>query len=172
MCNVLKMFFSGCLMLLLANTLARAEEVTSQQIKGLDEQVQEIKSEVLSIAAELNQLEERLLYPSHTQVSVFVSLAEEEKFRLDAVEIQLDGDVVAQHLYTFKELEALKMGGVQRIYTGNIKTGAHDIKVSMNGKTHGGGDLRHVKSFQMHKDVRPGIFEITLAQSSITLKNR
>lgn len=172
MCNVLKMFFSGCLMLLLANTLTCAEEVTSQQIKGLDEQVQEIKSEVLSIAAELNELEERLLYPSHTQISVFVSLAEEEKFRLDAVEIQLDGDVVAQHLYTYKELEALRMGGVQRIYTGNIQTGAHDIQVSMKGKADGRGDLREVESFQMHKDISPGIFEITLAQSSITLKNR
>ena len=50
----------------------RAEESTRQQMQSLDEQVQEIKSDVLGIAAELNRLEERLLYPSDTQVAVFV----------------------------------------------------------------------------------------------------
>ena len=49
------------LTLLVLGTGARAEEVSREQIKGLDEQVQEIKSDVLSIAAALNQLEERLL---------------------------------------------------------------------------------------------------------------
>jgi len=105
---------------------AYAQEVSREQIKGLDEQVQEIKSDVLGIAAELNQLEEKLLYPSNTQVAIFVSLASGETFRLDSVEIQLDGKQGAHHLYTFKELEALQKGGVQRIYTGNIRTGEHD----------------------------------------------
>ena len=36
------------------------QEVTREQIKGLDEQVQEIKSDVLSIATQLHQLEEKL----------------------------------------------------------------------------------------------------------------
>ena len=85
--------------------------------------------DVLSIAAELNQLEEKLLYPSNTQIAVFVSLAEGETFRLDSVEIQLDDKAVAHHLYTFKELEALQKGGVQRIYTGNFRSGEHDLQV-------------------------------------------
>jgi len=119
-----------------------AQEVSKEQIKGLDEQVQEIKSDVLGIAAELNQLEEKLLYPSNTQVAVFVSLAAGETFRLDSVEIQLDDKPVAHHLYTFKELEALQKGGVQRIYTGNIRTGEHDLQVSVIGKPSGGADFR------------------------------
>src|SRR3990170_3892127 len=108
---------------------ADGREISKEQIKGLDEQVQEIKSDVLGIAAELNQLEEKLLYPSNTQVAVFVSLAGGETFRLDSVEIQLDGEPVAHHLYTFKELEALQKGGVQRIYTGNVSSGDHDLEV-------------------------------------------
>jgi hypothetical protein len=66
---------------------AYAQEVSREQIKGLDEQVQEIKSDVLRITAELNQLEEKLLYPSNTQVAVFISLAGGETFRLDSVAI-------------------------------------------------------------------------------------
>ena len=156
---------------LLLSFAAYGKEVSREQIKGLDEQVQEIKSDVLGIAAELNQLEEKLLYPSNTQVAVFVSLANGETFRLDSVEIQLGGKPVAHHLYTFKELEALRMGGVQRIYTGNIRTGEHDLQVSVSGKSAGGSDLRKTESFKVNKDVGPKIVEISLAAQSITLKN-
>lgn len=148
---------------LLTALTANAAEVSKEQIKGLDEQVQEIKSDVLGIAAELNRLEEKLLYPSDTQVAVFVSLAAGEKFRLDAVELQLGGKAVARHLYSFKELEALQRGGVQRLYTGNITTGKHDLQVTLSGKSAGGADFRRSESFQVSKDVGPRVVEIALA---------
>jgi hypothetical protein len=167
----LKGIILGILLLVLSGT-AYAQEISKEQIKGLDEQVQEIKSDVLSIATELNQLEEKLLYPSNTQVAVFVSLVSGETFRLDSVEIQLDGNPVAHHIYTFKELEALKKGGVQRIYTGNIRSGDHDLEVSVIGKSSGGGDLQKTNRFKVNKDVGPKIVEISLASQSITLKDR
>ena len=160
------------LTLLVLSTGAHAEEVSREQIKGLDEQVQEIKSDVLSIAASLNQLEERLLYPSNTQVAVFVAVAEGESFRLDSVEIQLDGKPVAHHLYTFKELEALQKGGVQRIYTGNIRSGAHDLQVSVIGKSKMGFDLQETEKFKLNKDVGPKFVEVTLAANSIKFKDQ
>jgi len=140
-----------------------AEEVSKEQIKGLDEQVQEIKTDALGIAAELNRLEEKLLYPSNTQVSLFVSLAPGSKFRLDAVEIQIDGKPVTRYLYALKELEALQSGGVQRIYTGNIKKGEHDLQVIVTGKSSGGGDLRQTASYKLNKDVAPKLVGITLS---------
>jgi hypothetical protein len=159
------------ILMLLATFPAYAEEVSREQIKGLDEQVQEIKSDVLDIAAELSRLEEKLLYPSDTQVAVFLSLADGETFRLDSVEIQLGGKAVAHHLYSFKELEALRKGGVQRIYTGNLRTGAHEMQVSFQGKSEGGDDFRRTESFEIRKDVGPEIAEITLASRGITLKD-
>jgi len=154
------------------SSAAPGEEVTREQIKGLDEQVQEIKSDVLSIATELNKLEEVLLYPSNTQISMFIDLAKGEKVRLDAVEILLDGQPVAHYLYTFKELESLQKGGVQRIYTGNIKTGEHALEVSFKGKSAGGSDLDRTESFRVHKDVGPSIVEVTLAEQGITFTDR
>ena len=158
--------------LLALNIAVHAEEVSQEEIKGLDEQVQEIKSDVLAIAVELNELEEKLLYPSHTQIAIFVALADGETFRLDAVDIQLDGKPVAHHLYTFKELEALRKGGVQRIYTGNIRTGEHAMQITLLGKSEGGNDFQKTESFTVHKDVGPEIVEITLAQQSIGFKDR
>jgi hypothetical protein len=170
MLKVLKVVILAVSTLLLTFPVG-AQEVTREQIKGLDEQIQEIKTDVLGIAAELSRLEEKLLYPSDTQVAVFVSLANGEKFRLDSVEIQLGGKPVAQHLYTFKELEALQKGGVQRIYTGNIMTGEHDLQVTLLGKTAGGTDFRKTENFNVTKDVGPKIVEFTLASQNVTLKD-
>ena len=134
-----------------------------EQMKGLDEQVQEVKSDVLSIAAELNQLEEKLLYPSNTHVAVFVALAQGETFRLDAVQIQIDGQPAAHYIYSFKELEALQKGGVQRIYTGNVATGQHQIEVSLNGKLESGKEYSRTERFPFSKGVEPKLLGVTLA---------
>jgi hypothetical protein len=173
MFNILKGFILSIAMLMLGFPV-HAEEVSKDQIKGLDEQVQEAKTDVLGIAAQLNLLEEKLLYPSNTQVAVFVSLDNEAKFRLDSMEIQLDGKPVTHYLYSFTELEALQKGGVQRIYTGNINSGEHDLQVLLTGKTSGGSDLRAKESFKIKKDVGPRMVEIHLAGSgaqTITLKD-
>jgi hypothetical protein len=150
---------------------AKAQENYRVQIKGLDEQVQEIKTDVLSIAEQLNQLEEKLLYPSNTQVAVFISMAGGETFRLDSVEIELDGKPMAHHIYTFKELEALQKGGVQRIYTGNILAGDHDLQILVLGKSVGGTDFQNTERFKVNKDVGPKIVELSLAAGSITFKD-
>jgi hypothetical protein len=144
-------------------TPARAEDATPAEMRGLDEQVQEVKSEVLSIATELDRLEERLLYPSNTQVAVFVSLAEGEAFRLDSLQILIDGAPVARHVYAFEELEAMKKGGVQRIYTGNVTAGEHRIEVSIAGKSSSGSDFSASQRFAFSKEVPPKLLEITLA---------
>jgi len=140
------------------------QDLSKEQMQGLDEQVQEIKSDVLSIAVELNRLEERLLYPSNTQVAIFVSLADGETFRLDSVQIQIDGQPAARHIYSFKELEALQKGGVQRIYTGNVPTGEHRLEVSIAGKN-GGKPVSAVEHFSFSKKLEPKMVGITLAAS-------
>jgi hypothetical protein len=139
-----------------------AQELASAEMRSLDEQVQEIKTDVLGIAAELNRLEEKLLYPSNTQLAVFVSIAQGETFRLDSVQINIDGQLATHFLYGFKELDALQHGGVQRIYTGNVPTGGHEIAVSINGKTTGGDDFNSTETFSFDKGVEPKLLGIAL----------
>jgi hypothetical protein len=142
-----------------AALLAQQDKVS----KGLDEQVQEIKSDVLSISAELSRLEEKLLYPSGTQVAIFVSLAKGDPMRLDAVRVQIDGQLVAHHIYSFKELEALRKGGVQRIYVGNVTTGDHQLEVLVDGKAESGTDFSRTDRFTFRKEVKPRMVGLTLA---------
>jgi hypothetical protein len=139
-----------------------ADAPDQREMRGLDEQVQETKSDVLSIAAELNQLEEKLLYPSGTQVAIFVALAKGDGMRLDAVRLQIDGQLVAHYIYSFKELDALRKGGVQRIYVGNVATGDHKLNVLVDGKLKDGADFSRTEDFTFHKQVKPKLVELTV----------
>ena len=141
---------------------ATAQQPATAEMRSLDEQVQEIKTDVLGIAAELNRLEEKLLYPSNTQLAVFVSIAEGETFRLDSMQINIDGELATHFLYSFKELDALQHGGVQRVYTGNVPTGGHQIEVSINGKTPGGDDFVSSEKFAFDKGIEPKLLGIAL----------
>ena len=142
---------------------ASAQELSGDAMRSLDGQVQEIKSDVLSIAAELSALEERLLYPSGTQLSIFVTIPEDESFRLDAVRIDLDGETATHHIYSFDELEALRKGGVQRIYTGNIATGDHEIGVTMIGELDSGKEFNTSGQFAFSKGIKPKALGLELA---------
>jgi hypothetical protein len=152
-----------------ASAAAVGEASYREQMKGLDEQVQEVKSDVLSIAAELARLEERLLYPSNTHLAVFIALAERDTLRLDAVQIQIDGQPVAHSIYSFKELEALQKGGVQRIYTGNVTTGEHQMEVTIVGKLDTGKDYNRTERFAFSKGVEHKLLGVTLGSSQLQL---
>ena len=143
------------------------EQISSDQreMRGLDEQIQEIKSDSLRMAAELSQLEEKLLYPSGTQVAIFVELAKGDAMRLDAVRLQIDGQLVAHYIYSAKELQALRKGGVQRIYVGNVATGDHKLDVLVSGKLEGGADFSRTGQFTFRKEVKPKLVGLTLAGS-------
>ena len=150
-------------LLCLCSVHGQAQQDDQQQMRGLDEQVQELKSDVLSIAEELSRLEEKLLFPSGTQVAVFVALAEGEQMRLDAVRLEIDGKLVAHYIYSSKELEALRKGGVQRVYVGNVATGEHQLEVLVDGKREGGADFSHTENFTFRKEAKPKLVGLTVA---------
>ena len=146
---------------------ASSEELSGENMKSLDGQVQEIKSDVLDIASELQNLEERLLYPTGTQLAIFVAVEEDRPFRLDAVQIEIDGELATHHIYSFTELEALQKGGVQRAFTGNVVTGNHEMVVTVMGKTAGGEDFSRSEMFAFSKGVKPKTLGITLAEPGL-----
>jgi len=149
------------LTILISPGAPRADE--NHPMQSLDEQVQDVKSDVLSIGAELNNLEEKLLYPSDTQVSVFISLSDAGSLQLDSAEIRIDGELVATHVYSFKELEALKRGGIQRIHTGNIATGEHQLGIQFKGTLGDGNVIDRIRSFSFTKDVGPKLLEVSFS---------
>ena len=70
---------------------------------------------------------------------------------------------MAHYIYSFKELDALRRGGVQRLYVGNLPTGDHKIDVQVDGKAQGGADFSHTGQFTFSKGVEPKLVGLTLA---------
>ncbi|MFQ5489070.1 MAG: AraC family transcriptional regulator, partial [Gammaproteobacteria bacterium] len=130
-------FYTLAALLLLGSVfsvMAQAENgAAPADFRGLDDEVQTLKKDILDINRELFILEEELLFPTNTQVAVFLSLDTGEFFKLDAVQVKIDDKVVSNYLYTRRELEALRRGGVQRIYFGNLRAGEHELVAFFTG---------------------------------------
>lgn len=147
---------------------AADEPAESSELQGIDDQVQTLKKEVIQINHELSLLEEKLLFPSTTQIAVFVSVDAPQDFRLDSAELSIDNQVVAKYVYTFRELEAFHKGGVQRLHTGNIPTGAHNLSVLLRGKNAGGHPFEQTGTATVKKGVDPKFVEMHIVGTSST----
>ncbi|GAA5524706.1 hypothetical protein Maes01_01263 [Microbulbifer aestuariivivens] len=160
-------------LLMLWTSFAFAQSVSRDEIRGLDDQIQDAKEDVIELTAELARLEEKLLFPSNTQAAFFVSIPKASNFDLESVELKLNNEVVAHHLYTYREIEALRKGGVQKIYVANVQSGSHPLQVSFLGKSAGGQALSATASHTVEKRVGPKFVEITIAgeQSAISFKD-
>jgi hypothetical protein len=145
--------------LLLLPALAIAEPTAE---KSLDDSVQSLKKQVVELNRDLFSLEEELLFPSNTQISVFVSMDVGNFFDLDSVKIKIDDKEVADYLYTEREVEALIRGGVQRIHIGNLKTGEHELVAIFTGKGPHGRDYKRGATTKFKKNLGPKYVELKI----------
>lgn len=143
------------------STGAAAElSADKQEFRSLDEQVQSLKGDVININRELMLLQEKLVYPSNTEVSVFVSLQASNKFSLDSVDLLIDNKSVQKHVYTYRELEAMLDKGVQRLYTGNLANGKHQVSVKISGHTSSNNKYEKSAAFTVNKENGPKLVEL------------
>jgi hypothetical protein len=133
------------------------------QARTLDEDVQDLKKQVLDLNRDLFVLEEELLFPASTQVAVFVSMDVGEYFGLDSVELKLDNKNVTNYLYTEREVDALVKGGVQRVFVGNLKAGEHELVAVFTGEGPHTRDYRRGASVKFEKGIGPKYIELTIS---------
>jgi hypothetical protein len=129
---------------------------------SLDEQIQDLKKDVVDLNKDLFVLEEELLFPANTQVAVFVSMDVGDFFALDSVTLKIDRRDVADYLYTPREVAALVKGGVQRLYVGNLKAGDHELVAFFNGKGPHERDYRRAASIHFDKGVGAKYLELKI----------
>ena len=132
----------------------------------LNEQVQDLKQQVIELNRDLFILEEELLFPANTQVAVYLSMNVGKFFQLDAVKLTLDDKVVTNYLYTDKQVDALHRGGVQRLYLGNIKTGDHELVAVFTGRGPAGRDFRRGSTIRFDKTADAKNIELRIVDST------
>lgn len=133
---------------------------------GLDDLIQDVKSDVIKLNRDLLVLEEELLFPANTQVAVFVSMDVGKLFSLDSVKLRMNDKDVASYLYTPAEVAALHRGGVQRLYVGNLKSGTHEIVAFFTGKGPHERDYRRATTVKFDKGTEPRYIELQIKDST------
>ena len=150
------------LLISLATVFPANLSAQTQADEALDSSIEALKKEVLSLNRDLFILEEDLLFPSNTQFSVFLSMNIGSLFTLDSVQLKINDKNVANHLYTDRELAALKRGGVQRLYLGNLPSGEHEVVAIFTGIGPNGRDYRRGKTLVIEKTGEPQFVEFTI----------
>lgn len=156
----------------IAEEAAPAEEVPATEQASppatLNQQVQDLKQQVIELNRDLFILEEELLFPANTQVAVFLSMDVGTYFKLDAVKLTIDDKVVTNYLYTDKQIDALHRGGVQRLYLGNLKSGSHELVAVFTGKGPHGRDYRRGATLLFDKTGEAKKIELKIKDSLAT----
>ncbi len=141
-------------------------EAAALEEGSLDAEIEALKKEVLALNRDLFILEEDLLFPPNTQFSVFLSMDAGALFSLDSVQLKINDKNIANHLYTERELTALKRGGVQRLYIGNLPSGEHEIVAIFTGLGPKGRDYRRGESVVIEKTTEPQFVEFMIADDT------
>jgi len=128
--------------------------------RALDQQIQDLKKDVVDLNRDLFVLEEELLFPANTQVAVFVSVDIGDFFALDSITLKIDNREVKNYLYTPREVSALLKGAVQRLYVGNLKSGEHEMVAFFNGKGPNERSYRRAASVRFEKGVGAKYLEL------------
>ena len=145
-----------------SNLVAAAETESRQEFRQLDEDVQDLKKEVLDLNRDLFLLEEELLFPANSQVAFFVSLDVGEYFDLDSVSLRIDGREVANYLYTEREVDALMRGGVHRLHMANLRTGDHELIAIFTGQGPHTRDYRRGATITIEKGIGAKYLELEI----------
>ena len=135
-------------------------------VKVLSKEIQGLKKSVVDLNKDLQLMEEELLFPSSTQLSLFVSLDIGQFFTLESIKVKLDGKQVATHLYSDKQRQALARGGVQRLYITNLNLGKHTIAAFFTGIGPNGRPYKRATELEFQKKQGSQYLELAIIDDS------
>ncbi|GAA5217519.1 hypothetical protein ACFSJ3_18420 [Corallincola platygyrae] len=154
-------------LLTLCGALFITANVTAEE-QPLADKVEALKEQVVKLNRDLFILEEDLLFPATTQVTVYLSVDTGEFFKLDSVELKLDNERVAGYLYTDRQVSALHRGGIQRLFIGNLKAGKHELTAFFTGFGPDGREYRRGASLAFEKGTDAKVLELQVRDATET----
>lgn len=157
-----RMLFVTCTLLLWVAGPASANQAAG----GVDETLETLDREIMLLDAELQVLEEDLLYPASSRVAVYLSMDLGELFALDSVTVKLNGREVAHHLYTVRQREALYRGGVQSLFVGNAKQGPNELTATFVGEGPHDRQYKRATTITFEQSFEPVFVELTVTDQT------
>lgn len=129
-------------------------------------EMETLKQALVNLNRDLFILEEDLLFPSSTQVAVYLSMDVGEYFKLDAVNLKIDGKLATNYLYTDRQVNALYKGGVQRLFVGNINQGSREITAFFIGTGPENRSYKRAVTLAFEKEDEAATVELKIVDST------
>lgn len=147
-------------------TKKNANVKRSAEISKLTKEAEQIKKSLIDLNRDLYVFEEKLLYPTETQFAVFLSLRSDTSFTLDSVELLLDDKLVATHLYSESELEALAKGGIQKLFLGSLADGRHKLTAQFHGQNADKSYFKRKKALKFTKENKAKYIQMEISENA------
>ena len=151
----IKKLFGRCLQLAVLSLLA-----SSVSAEDISRQISQLQAEVDAITRDVSVLEQNLLFPPITRVKVYLSLAADANFNLRTVSMRIDGREQTYHVYSADEVAALRLGGVQTLWEGNIALGHRQLTAFFEGVDRRGDAVRGNVTFDFEKTLEGRVLEL------------
>ncbi len=123
--------FSLCLLALAASSWAQEPAPSAPGAGPLLHEAGQLFAEVQDLAVAWEVARQPV---PRDQLLVLLSLQPDERFTLQAVALEIDGEPVAFHEYSAAEIEALAAGGAHRLLLKGLPAGRHELLARWHGK--------------------------------------
>jgi len=140
----------------------------SNDLRLISKNIQSLKSDVIKLNKDLRDMEEKLLFPSNTRFSVFVSLSSGQFFRLESVKLKIDGKLVATEIFSEEERKAMSRGGIFRLYVTNLNEGRHSATAFFTGVDRDGRPLKRASTIDVVKGIGSEYLELAVIDDGAT----
>lgn len=147
---------------------SQKNQQASDNIQQVSNNIQGLKQQVIVLNKDLRVLEEKLLFPSSTKYSVFVSMTSGQFFALESVKLKIDGKLVATHIYSEKQRQAMIRGGVHKLYITNLNEGKHTATIFFTGLGHNQRPYKRASTIEFEKGSVGEYLEVAISDDSVT----
>lgn len=151
----------GWMSVLLTALIIAGRVMPATAAPTLDEQIAALNQQVEKHAADVLALEQKLLHPPNTRLTVFLTLKSGDALNLDSVELFVNDQPMAAHFYTDRERASLERGGVQQLFIGNLENGEHELRTVITARSADEDFVRREASYRFRK--RPGVLRLQMS---------
>ncbi len=134
--------------------------------KELDQQLDGLSIAIDDIEKDISDLKKDILFPPVTRLTVYVSVAPDVLFDLHSLTLLVDGKEKSFHIYSERDIAALRLGGMQKLYEGNVTLGFHDVKAVFKGKTKKEKPASHAVDLTFEKKLEGHVLNLAVKASS------
>lgn len=131
----------------------------------LDEQIRSLQNNIESLERDISSLEKDLLFPPLTRLEVYLSHSAAVDFTLRSLTLKVDGVEKSFHIYTENDISALRLGGVQQFWEGNVALGSHTVEAFFEGYDRKGKTVREKAELTFEKTLAGRTLELQVKGS-------